>query len=280
MASYNNLAVLMGEHQELATFRRFQRLNMKNLLYMQAEILHLEQELQNIEHEDSESKDTTRADLQASVFNLKETAETSDHAQWEKVLEIRKKLQDYNQALALASQLEALPGPCRRDFRTLQEWLDRPEGGDFFLRGREAETWTCNDSFVTISHCEANKDRMTGFINDCAIPFYHRLWTRWTKDTKRKECNGIWKYRADTVTTAVNTMTTILSSLLPSTSIFILYFLNQPVARLAAIMVFTAIFSSTLCLMTRARRIDVFAATTAFAAVQAVFVGGSGLCTA
>lgn len=97
---------------------------------------------------------------------------------------------------------------------------------------------------------------------------------------------------------AVNAISTLLSALLPSTSIFLLYFLSSPVARLAAIMLFTTVFSSVLSTVTKARRADVFAATTAlvvrsllsathaadafrltrFAAVQAVFVGGSGLC--
>ena len=61
----------------------------------------------------------------------------------------------------------------------------------------------------------------------------------------------------------VNMMSTVLASLLPSTSILILFLLERPIARLAAIMVFTAVFSSTLVLFTKARRVDVFAATTA-----------------
>ena len=61
----------------------------------------------------------------------------------------------------------------------------------------------------------------------------------------------------------VNVLNTILSSLLPSTSIFILYFLAKPVARLCVIMVFTTLFSIVLSAATKARRIDVFAATTA-----------------
>lgn len=97
---------------------------------------------------------------------------------------------------------------------------------------------------------------------------------------------------------AVNAISTLLSSLLPSVSISLLYFVENPVARLAAIMVFTTVFSTVLSTFTKARRIDVSAATTAlivrsllssayttdafyrtrFAAVQAVFVGGSGLC--
>ncbi|KAI4128688.1 MAG: hypothetical protein LQ338_002635, partial [Usnochroma carphineum] len=95
MASYNKLAALMGEHQELATFRRFQRLNVKSLLYMQAEILHLESELEIIEFDDQTSGDKFRASLNVSVFNLKESSGLPHGVQWAKVLEIQEKLQAY-----------------------------------------------------------------------------------------------------------------------------------------------------------------------------------------
>lgn len=81
----------------------------------------------------------------------------------------------------------------------------------------------------------------------------------WSRDP-----NGVWFYQYDSMVAIINAISTLLSSLLPSTSIFILYFVQSPIARLAVIMVFTTVFSSTLVLVTKARRIDVFAATTAY----------------
>ncbi len=60
-----------------------------------------------------------------------------------------------------------------------------------------------------------------------------------------------------------NAISTFLSSLLPTTSILALYFVRAPLARLAAVMVFTALFSLTLAIVAKARKADVFAATTA-----------------
>ena len=96
MASYNRLAALMGEHQELAVFRRFQTLNAKSLLYMQAEILHLGSELKSIELEDQRSKDIHRASLHTSVFNLKESSDSDHHLQWSKATELRDKIKRYS----------------------------------------------------------------------------------------------------------------------------------------------------------------------------------------
>ncbi|CAO1596970.1 hypothetical protein XANCAGTX0491_000797 [Xanthoria calcicola] len=263
MANYNRVAALMGDHQEMATFRRFRRLNMKSLLGMQAEILHLESELASIEREDERSEIKGCSSLHESAFNLKASGGTSHDLQWRKVLEVRERLEQYNKALILYSRVQQLPDPCIRDVHTLQEWLDRPEGGDFFLQGREADTWSDEHDILTLSGRQADRDSITGLANDLVIPWYHHLRSRWGKGAPATNINGVWFYQYDTMVAIINAISTLLSALLPSTSIFVLYFLQSPIARLAAAMVFTTIFSSTLFLITKARRIDVFAATTA-----------------
>ncbi|KAL8840376.1 MAG: hypothetical protein Q9176_003869 [Flavoplaca citrina] len=172
MASYNRLAALISKYQELAIFKKFQTLNVKSLLYMQAELLHLENELKGIELDDESSEDLHRASLHTSVFNLKESSGSDHQLQWNKALEIRDKLERY---------IQALPAPSIRDLRTLQEWLDRPDGGDFFLRGREAEMWEDEGDVLTLSSHQANKDTVTGFVNDVVVPWYHDLRCRWDK---------------------------------------------------------------------------------------------------
>ncbi|KAI4221217.1 MAG: hypothetical protein L6R40_008646 [Gallowayella cf. fulva] len=197
MANYNKLATLMGDHQEMATFRRFKRLNAKSLLYMQAEIVHLESELGNIESEDKWSEDKPRSSLHESVFNLQGSHGTPSDVQWKKVLDIREKLKQYSKlgnlssstdtnqgqdkALLLSSRVQALPKPCARDLHTLQEWLERPEGGDFFLQGREADTWKDDHDVLTLSPRQAERDYLTGLVNDMVIPWYHCFCGRWSK---------------------------------------------------------------------------------------------------
>ena len=52
MDSYSGLAAFMANHPDIAIFRTFSKLNTKNLLYYQAEIALLEEELYRIEIED------------------------------------------------------------------------------------------------------------------------------------------------------------------------------------------------------------------------------------
>lgn len=113
IANYNGLASLMGEHEELSISRKFQRLNAKNLMYIQDEILHLDHELHMIESEDEISKDKSRASLLASLFNLKESSGSSHGVQWNKVLELQEKLQSYSKS-CMSARVHSQSGPRHR----------------------------------------------------------------------------------------------------------------------------------------------------------------------
>lgn len=93
---YAAIADYFDHDRNIPILRRFRRLNVLNLLYMQAELFHLERELQSIAEEDATSSDQTRQDFAYSILNLRASAETVDGFQWEKILEIRTKLEEYS----------------------------------------------------------------------------------------------------------------------------------------------------------------------------------------
>jgi len=61
----------------------------------------------------------------------------------------------------------------------------------------------------------------------------------------------------------VGILDTVLASLIPIASILILYFVANVLDRLAIAVTFTGLFVFTLAVMTRARRVEVFAAASA-----------------
>ena len=69
-------------------------------------------------------------------------------------------------------------------------------------------------------------------------------------------------------------MCLVLSSIIPTLSIFLLYYIQRMLTRLVIIAVMSFIFSMIMMVIVGGRRADVYAASTAFAAVQVVFVGG------
>jgi hypothetical protein len=68
---------------------------------------------------------------------------------------------------------------------------------------------------------------------------------------------------------------TVISCLTPLSSIIILSVVRSMAARLGIVCAFTMVFSLVLALGTGARRVEIFAATAAFASVQVVFVGST-----
>ena len=88
----------MGTHPETAILRRFGALNALNLLYLQAELTNLENALHCEEKANQESGHVDRVLYSTDWETLRNsvTAEDGNPGQWNTMLEIRKKLEEYS----------------------------------------------------------------------------------------------------------------------------------------------------------------------------------------
>lgn len=80
MMGYEKIADIMVKHDELAAFQRFEYLNTLNILYLQAELVHLQVDLKKSMQEDLESGsqlEELEAETVAAIFPEIET--TPDH---------------------------------------------------------------------------------------------------------------------------------------------------------------------------------------------------------
>ncbi|KAL8983455.1 MAG: hypothetical protein Q9205_002316 [Flavoplaca limonia] len=238
-------------------------MNLKNLLYMQAELIHLEAELRQMELDEKISADPNKPVHPISVYDLREVTCTGKTTQWAKYQEVQGKLQAYNGAVIQYFALRKVAKPATNSVECLQEWLDRPEGGDFFLKGREADTWETVNDLIALDRRRPSNDALTNLINEKLVPWYHRRWAQRFKPSPTADWHGIWQYDQEVLETIANAISTLLASLLPSISILVLYFLSKPVTKLVAILLFSVLFSVILSAVSTARRIEVFAATTA-----------------
>lgn len=94
MEGYSKIAKMMSGYSELAILRRFGELNLQDLLYSQAEIIHLNDELQEIA-----TRDCTfpgREFYTKDWWSLANTEDDHEKDQWQKVLQIRSKLREYS----------------------------------------------------------------------------------------------------------------------------------------------------------------------------------------
>lgn len=90
---YHRLADLMGHYSEAAIFRRFGSLNMLTLLSLQAELIDLQAQFRDMCAEDDGSDDPSEKRF-STYFRVLRGAENS--IQYETLLDIRKKLQEYS----------------------------------------------------------------------------------------------------------------------------------------------------------------------------------------
>jgi hypothetical protein len=120
---YPKLARYIGASPEVAIFRRFGALNAQNLLYLQAELVHLEKKLYELEERDSQSSEGMKSRYARDWFWLSRSENDGNDDQWQTVLAIRKKLVEYSKppsicvnamlgdALALTSSRQSCRAP-------------------------------------------------------------------------------------------------------------------------------------------------------------------------
>lgn len=103
---YLKLAAFQAKFPEAAIFRRFAALNTHNILYMQAELSHLELELKEIISEDSQSGDHKIRSFSLDWWTLNQALkEGGSPPQMRKILELRGKLQAYSMEFFSANRI-------------------------------------------------------------------------------------------------------------------------------------------------------------------------------
>lgn len=102
MEGYAKLASLMGANPEVAILRRFGAMNAQNLLYFQAELVALEDDLRYYADQDSASDDLDRKLYSECWDYLSKSDDKSSGSderagqQWRTMLRIREKLKEYS----------------------------------------------------------------------------------------------------------------------------------------------------------------------------------------
>ncbi|KAI9808416.1 MAG: hypothetical protein M1827_007475 [Pycnora praestabilis] len=175
MDGYHKMADLMSQFPEIVIFRRFSALNVRNLLYLQAELAELDNELHHIAVEDSNSDDAQRKLYSTQWWTLNQSMYHGDSLQWKKVLQIRDKVKEYNAALLQINQTSALRQPEPRNLGILRAWLQRARGGNCALRGMEATVWdpAYTSDLVALSHKVEKNDPFTMWIVKGFLSFFH-----------------------------------------------------------------------------------------------------------
>ncbi|KAI1448152.1 hypothetical protein F5Y02DRAFT_377510 [Annulohypoxylon stygium] len=263
MKGYAKVARLMSTYEEFAILRRFKRLNYQNLLYLQAEMIHLEESLGRLVEKDA--ADSERKEYEEDWWKLAHGGTKSGRAQWKKVCCIREKLEQYNEALLQQVRISKLDEPNPTDLEFLRSWFERPSMGCFPIRGLDYKAWeqTFENDLVAIKP-RVLPDPFSKWITDTLIPLYHRIFGVKFRTADATDLGDeLYTYKESQIKVIIDIVTTVVAAVFPLLSIVVLYIVQSFSVRLGIVIVFSTFFALMLALMTNARRIEVFAATSA-----------------
>jgi len=242
---YPRLASHMAQYSENAVFRRFGNLGIRNLLYLQAELVHLEQKLCRLEATDSASSEGHRARYSKDWYWLNSSPEEEADEQLNIVLSIRSKLKEYckrGQIFLMTTQLisrlddtvvqqsiiHRFAKPDNHDLRALQDWLERQAFGNLALIGADRGTWGRIDQPIN-PHADLLTLNSTG-CEDSFSRWFSRKFIAWFHYTFRHRPlnsgdleSGIISYSSSVTEKYTSFVATIVASMLPILSMVVLY---------------------------------------------------------
>lgn len=194
MEGYPQIVRLMGQYGELAILRKFNNMSIQNLLYMQAELMHLEEKYELISTKEAECP--CRPFKSRDWWSLTQPDDDGKTEQWDTVLEIRAALEKYREVslfqlltnllirrlVRIDDQLykhiffSQCPKPDSYDLKFFREWLEGPKMGNFPLRGPDRNAWSesFESDLVAIRRRETGDPFSKWFINTI-VPNFHRL---------------------------------------------------------------------------------------------------------
>ncbi|KAK0721203.1 hypothetical protein B0T21DRAFT_273010, partial [Apiosordaria backusii] len=273
---YAKLARFLARQDEYAIFRRFKHLNYLSLLYQQAEIIFLQRHLEKLAARDRTHSCPKRQFFDRDWVTMAHPMDPEAGQQWATMQIIQQKLAAYNKALLTQVSLAKLDRPNFQDLTFLREWIGRADNGNYPIHGPDQFAWDPEfEGDLMAIKPRVPLDRLSRWVNDIIFPWYHRLFGE-TLKVSTSSCHicshaaknlgtGIYAYRESHLQMVIETIVTVVAALLPVLSIVVLYFLGDNNRfKFMALVLFSAVFAIALAIMTKARRIEVFAATAAY----------------
>ena len=128
---------------------------------------------------------------------------------------------------------------------------------------------------TTFPEASKDSDSFAQFIGNAVVRYYHRqIGERFTRPNSEPGDVETWEYKQQVFVTIANVVCMLLSAAIPTMTMFTLYFMKNQGERLAFIAAMCFLCAAVMMLVVQGRRVEVFAATMAFAAVQVVFLSG------
>ncbi|KAH3943301.1 hypothetical protein HBI56_128050 [Parastagonospora nodorum] len=276
---YPRLAERIGVKPETGIYRRFDALNARHLLYLQAELCDIESALRARENADHGDKRGKRSQYATDYRCFLEEPSDMDMPQLRLINRMHAKLHQYNEALLEVSLLHQLEAPDQFDLNDVQFFLSSDDMGPNEMKGRDSTSWgdcdtpTDHPPDLIAVHPRKKEDLFSHIVAEKGVHLFKCGLGRITKGNKHV---GHRIYYDSTVLKMTFLLTSAMAALIPIASILVLVRVKTLNTQLWIIAALNILISVCLTFFTEAKRTDVFAVNAAFAAVQVVFIQGQG----
>ncbi|PHH81542.1 hypothetical protein CDD82_514 [Ophiocordyceps australis] len=233
-------------------FRRFDTLAATNLLYLQSDMMEIEQRLKAMDQEA-----TTTDDAKSEAFEWETLKEhfQKDHPRYPEakrrmdlILELRVKIKEYRS-------------------RVLEVLKDMMSQGGYPKIGGKAKKYLEDENDLVALYIPAQEDYLSEFLR---------------KMTQRDENNldpttpRVARGDESTINTILNLITLIVAIFFLVAPIVTLYLIKSRWLKLMLVTVFTICFAVSVAVVTRAKKPEIFIGTATYAAVLVVFISSGG----
>jgi len=168
-----------------------------------------------------------------------------------------------------------MPQPTPWAIKNIRHILNIPKHAVYYLRDTDAESWDVEREcdLMALQRPEEEPDQFTKWTRASLLPCLHKCFC-WRVKTPDPETELV-PYSEKRIHIFITIFRSCLATIFPAITMIMLYAVSRMVLRLLLVLVFSALFTAVIAFCTRARAIETFMATAAFAAVQVVFVSAT-----
>jgi hypothetical protein len=159
--------------------------------------------------------------------------------------------------------IKSLPKPNKYDSEVLRDWLGREKGGNNFLSDIEDLPWLESETSDLVAVSSRDFDSITRWIAEILVPWLYRSKILKRVPVSGQEDLGLVEWDETSYLRTARWVSVVVSSLIPSLAIVILYFIHNLIARILTAMGLSFVFSIALAASTPARPAEIFAASVA-----------------
>ncbi|EWC44254.1 hypothetical protein DRE_01080 [Drechslerella stenobrocha 248] len=255
---YPSTAAIISTDAEMSVYRRFDRLNARNILYYQAELMYIESEMDKLDEEDRLNGDT------AAGSHLRHFKDLWENYQDDRVMkrkgliqDMRYLLKEYNKCISVYKQLMDCPEPSNRVLTSIRNWRSNqgnPPINDISEQAYE-KPYEADLMALKPPKCD---DPLSIFVQDNLGRFFKK-----PQPMQIPNSDNVLYYSERAIDLFVTIICTLLAIVVLVGSMTTLFFVESQGLRLGLVWLFTFLFAVSIFLMARLSKGEIFLATAA-----------------